>query len=67
MARVELRDVKSKEEFVRMIEGVVKGMLAFWEITTEQFQKNLSFSYFALFNCMYSFYQHWTILFYSQC
>lgn len=50
MARVELQDVKSKEQFVRMIEGVVKGMLAFWEITTEQFQKNLSFSYFALFN-----------------
>lgn len=58
MARVELRDVKSKEEFVRMIEGVVKGMLAFREISTEQFQKNLSFSYFALFNRTYSFYQH---------
>lgn len=67
MAQVELRDVKSKEEFVRMIEGVVKGMLASREISTEQFQKNVSFSYFALFSCMYSFYQHWTILFYSQC
>lgn len=29
MARVGLRDVKSKEEFVRMIKGAMKGMISF--------------------------------------